>query len=68
MDSLQKEGQELCSLVAQRRERLKAQGTGHKAKIVKNPDPKDLALDSPLRRLPYSFPLAAVCWSDGVVE
>jgi hypothetical protein len=21
-----------------------------------------------VRRLPYSFPLAAVCWSDGVVE
>jgi hypothetical protein len=35
---------------------------------VKNPDPKDLALDCPLRGLPYSFLLAAVCWSDGVVE
>jgi hypothetical protein len=34
----------------------------------KNPDPKDPALNCPLRGLPYSFPLAAVCWSDGVVE
>jgi hypothetical protein len=34
-ESLQKEGQELWSSVAQRRERLKAQGTGHKAKITK---------------------------------
>jgi len=25
-------------------------------------------LDCPLRGLPYSFPLAAVYWSDGVVE
>jgi hypothetical protein len=35
---------------------------------VKNPDPKDPALDCPLRGLPRSFLLAAVCWSDGVVE
>jgi len=35
---------------------------------TKNPDPKDPALDCPLRRLPYSFPLAPVGWSDGVVE
>ena len=39
--SLQKEGQEVCFLGAQQRERLKAQGTGHKEKIVKNPDPKE---------------------------
>jgi hypothetical protein len=35
---------------------------------VKNPDPKDPALNCPLRGLPYSFPLAAVSWSDGVME
>jgi hypothetical protein len=35
---------------------------------IKNPDPKDPALNCPLRGLPYSFPLAAFCWSDGVVE
>jgi len=35
---------------------------------VKNPDPKDPALDCPLRGLPYSFPLAAVCWSGGSLQ
>jgi hypothetical protein len=25
-------------------------------------------LDCPLRGLPYSFPLAAVCWSDGALQ
>ena len=40
IESLQKEGQEVCFLGAQGRERLKAQGTGHKEKIVENPDPK----------------------------
>ena len=35
---------------------------------MKNPDPKDPALDCPLRGLPYSFPLAAVSWSDGALQ
>ena len=35
---------------------------------IKNPDPKDPALNCPLRGLPYSFPFAAVCWSGGVME
>jgi hypothetical protein len=35
---------------------------------IKNPHPKDPALNCPLRGLPYSFPIALVCWSDGVVE
>jgi len=35
---------------------------------VKNPDPTDPAFDCPLRGLPYSFPFAAVYWSDEVVE
>jgi len=29
-----------------------------------NPGPKDPALACPLRGLQWSFPLAAVCWSD----
>ena len=36
--------------------------------LVKNPDPKDPALDCPLRGFPYSFPLAAVGWSDGALK
>ena len=35
---------------------------------VKNQDPKDPAYDCPLREFPYSFPLAAVGWSGGVME
>jgi hypothetical protein len=44
------------------------QGFKNGRKESKNPDPKDPALGGPLRGLPYSFPLAAVCWSDGVME
>jgi len=35
---------------------------------VKNPDPKDPALDGPLRGLQCSFFFAAVCWSDGALQ
>jgi len=35
---------------------------------VKNPSPEDPALRCPLRGLQCSFPLTAVCWSDGVLE
>jgi hypothetical protein len=35
---------------------------------VKKPGPKDQALGCPLRGLQWSFPFAAVYWSDAVVE
>jgi hypothetical protein len=35
---------------------------------VKNPDPKDPAFDCPLRGFTYSFPLAAVHWSDEALQ
>jgi hypothetical protein len=34
---------------------------------VKNPNPKDLALNCLLRGLKYAFLCAAVCWSGGVI-
>jgi len=43
-------------------------GDQQRKRVIKDPDAKDPALHCPLRGLPYSFHLAAVCWSDGVVE
>jgi hypothetical protein len=45
---------------------LTTKNTKYTKAIVKNSGPEDPALDCPLRGLPYSFPLAAVYWSDGI--